>query len=91
VGHAPALALLEDVGVAAIHAHDVALADRFRDGLGLPPAGSAIVAVDLEPGAAERLRRAGVMAAGRAGRMRFSFHLYTTETDVDRALDALAG
>lgn len=91
VGHAPALALLEAVGVAAIHAHDVALAERFRAGLGLPPGGSAIVAAELAPGAGERLERAGVLASGRAGRMRFAFHLYTTEADVDRALDVLAG
>jgi selenocysteine lyase/cysteine desulfurase len=30
------------------------------------------------------------MAAGRGGALRLSFHLYTTERDVDRALDVLA-
>jgi selenocysteine lyase/cysteine desulfurase len=30
------------------------------------------------------------MAAGRGGRLRFSFHLSTTEADVDRALEVLA-
>jgi selenocysteine lyase/cysteine desulfurase len=40
--------------------------------------------------AADRLVAAGVRAAGRGGLMRFSFHLYNTELDVDRALDALA-
>ena len=40
--------------------------------------------------AAERLAAAGVRAAVRAGRARLSFHLYTTEGDVDRALEALS-
>jgi selenocysteine lyase/cysteine desulfurase len=55
----------------------------------LEPSASAIVSVDLPAGAAERLGEGGVMAAGRAGRMRFSFHLYTTEEDVDRALSLI--
>jgi selenocysteine lyase/cysteine desulfurase len=90
VGQAPALALLEQVGIEAIHAHDLALANRFRAGLGLEPGDSAIVSVALDDAAGERLRRAGVMAAGRGGALRFSFHLYTTEADVDRALEALS-
>jgi selenocysteine lyase/cysteine desulfurase len=89
VGHAPAMTLLEGVGIEAVHAHDLALADRFRAGLGLPPGDSAIVSAALDAGAGDRLRDAGVTAAVRDGRMRFSFHLYTTEADVDRALDAL--
>ena len=50
----------------------------------------AIVAVDV-PGAERRLARAGVRAAVRAGRVRASFHVYTTESDVDSALAALTG
>ena len=88
VGAAPSLELLNEIGIEAIRAHDVALADRFMAGLGLPPAGSAIVSVDL-PGAAERLDAAGIKVAVRDGRVRASFHLYTTEADVDAALDAL--
>ncbi len=88
VGTAPALDLIEQVGVEAIHAHDVALSNRFRAGLGLPPGDSAIVSVDI-PGAEERLAAAGVRAAVRDGRLRASFHLYTTEDDVDLAVDAL--
>jgi selenocysteine lyase/cysteine desulfurase len=88
VGTAPSLALIERVGVAAIHAHDVGLADRFRAGLGLEPAGSAIVSID-RPGAAERLGDAGIRASTRAGATRLAFHLYNTEDDVDRALAAL--
>jgi selenocysteine lyase/cysteine desulfurase len=88
VAAAPALAVVEQIGVAAIHEHDVALANRFLTGLGRPPADSAIVTVDV-PDASERLAAAGVRAAVRAGRVRASFHIYTTEADVDLALDAL--
>jgi selenocysteine lyase/cysteine desulfurase len=88
IGAAPTLELLNDIGVERIHRHDVALADRFRAGLGLPPGDSAIVSVDV-PGAADKLTAAGVRAAVRDGRLRASFHLYTTEADVDTALNAL--
>jgi len=90
VGGAPALELLADVGIDAIHAHDVRMADGLRAGLGLPAGDSAIVSVSgLPADAAERLAHAGVMAAGRGGALRLSCHLYTTERDVDRALEAL--
>jgi selenocysteine lyase/cysteine desulfurase len=88
VGTEPALRVLSEVGVDAIHNHDVGLANRFRDGLGLPPGNSAIVSTDL-PGSEERLERAGIRAAVRGGALRASFHVYNTEADVDAALDAL--
>ncbi|MGW4732870.1 aminotransferase class V-fold PLP-dependent enzyme [Streptomyces shenzhenensis] len=96
-GLRPSLALIEEIGVAAVHAHDTALADRFRAGLaGLghearPAPGSAIVSV---PGLGHRrteLARAGIEVSDRAGRLRASFHLYNTTADVDRLLDVLAG
>jgi len=90
VGTAPALAVVERIGVAAIHDHNIALANRFLGGLGQPGANSAIVTVDV-PDAEAKLTAAGVRAAVRAGRVRASFHLYSTEADVDLALDALTG
>jgi selenocysteine lyase/cysteine desulfurase len=88
VGTQPALELLNRIGVDAVHAHDLALAERFRSGLGMDPSNSAIVLVDL-PGAAERLKRAGIVAALRGGRLRVSWHVYNTDADVDATLDAL--
>jgi selenocysteine lyase/cysteine desulfurase len=90
VATAPAVELVERIGIDTIHTHNLALANRFLTGLGQPPGDSAIVTVDV-PGAQERLAAAGVRAAVRAGRVRASFHVYTTERDVDLALDALIG
>ncbi|MEV4710976.1 aminotransferase class V-fold PLP-dependent enzyme [Micromonospora sp. NPDC049374] len=88
VGAVPALELLLEIGVEQVRAYDVTLANRFLTGLGQPPGHSAIVTVEV-PGAQEKLARAGVRAAVRAGRVRASFHLYSTTEDVDLALDAL--
>lgn len=91
----PSLALLERIGIPAVHAHDTALAARYRAGLARlghepVPGDAAIVSV---PGLAHRqpaLAAAGIATAARAGTLRASFHLYTTEADVDRLLDALS-
>ncbi|MGH3322295.1 MAG: aminotransferase class V-fold PLP-dependent enzyme [Streptosporangiaceae bacterium] len=90
VGTAPALETVERLGIKAIHDHDVGLANRLRKGLGLDQGDSAIVSVEV-PDAMGRLRRAGVTAAVRAGYARMSCHVYTTEHDVDMAIDALSG
>ena len=89
VGTAAALALFEERTVAAVHAHDVGLADALREGLGLAPARTAIVALAVDDAAQERLRAADVRAALRAGRLRLSFHLHNTLDDVDRFVAAL--
>ncbi len=80
--------MINEIGVETIHEHDLKLANRFRAGLGLAPGNSAIVTSEIED-APEKLARAGIMAAARAGRLRASFHLYNTEADVDAALEAL--
>jgi selenocysteine lyase/cysteine desulfurase len=90
VGAAPALELLEEIGIERIHEHNVTLANRFRVGLGLEPSNSAIVSVEVE-GAAERLGAARIQAATGAGGLRASLHVYNTEADVDAALGALVG
>jgi selenocysteine lyase/cysteine desulfurase len=89
VASAPTLETIERIGVGAIQAHDVGLANRFRGGLGLEPGNSAIVMSDA-PGAAEKLERAGIRAAVRGGRLRTSWHVYNTASDVDRTLDVLS-
>ncbi|WP_160051603.1 aminotransferase class V-fold PLP-dependent enzyme [Nocardiopsis sp. FR26] len=85
------LALLEEVGTAAVHAHNTALGDRLRRALDLEPAGSAIVSVPVPEGALERVAAAGVRTAARDGRLRAAFHLYNDASDVDRLVGALRG
>jgi selenocysteine lyase/cysteine desulfurase len=95
IGAAASLALIEETGVDRIHAHNLALADRFTAGLaelGYEPVragGSAIVSVPGLAAAAERLERAAIQTAARAGNLRVSFHLYNSTQDVDRILNAL--
>ncbi|WP_030746245.1 aminotransferase class V-fold PLP-dependent enzyme [Streptomyces griseus] len=95
-GAARSLALLEEVGVERIEAHDKGLAARFRAGLlslGHEPVmdGSPVVAVPGLGHRADALDAAGVVLSARAGNLRASFHLYNTAADVDRALDVLGG
>jgi selenocysteine lyase/cysteine desulfurase len=87
-GAAPTLDVLLDIGVEAIHAHDLRLANRFREGLGFPPGDSSIVSAEL-PEAEELLRGTRVMAAARAGLLRTSWHVYNTDDDVDELLELL--
>ena len=86
-GTLPALELLDEVGIAAIHEHDVALANALRARLGLPPGDSAIVTAATD--GLERLRAAGIRASVRAGAVRISFHLHNTDADVDAVARAL--
>ena len=87
-GTVPALELLVEVGIAAIHRHDLALANALRGRLGLPPGDSAIVTVAAES-RLERLRAAGIKASVRAGAVRVSFHLHNTDADVNAVTRAL--
>ncbi|MEU2113190.1 aminotransferase class V-fold PLP-dependent enzyme [Streptomyces sp. NPDC019507] len=93
---AQSLPLLEETGIAAVHAHNTALAARFRAGLvelghAPVPGDSCIVAVPGLGGRRPLLARAGVVVSARAGNLRASFHLYNSAADVDRALDVLSG
>lgn len=91
IGQAASLQLLTEVGRETLHAHAVALADRFRAGVGVPPGDSAIVSLVADPGTAERMADTGIVASVRAGRLRVSFHINNTDADVERAVEVLAG
>ncbi|MEU6365936.1 aminotransferase class V-fold PLP-dependent enzyme [Streptomyces sp. NPDC046931] len=97
VGARRSLEFVEELGVDAVRAHDLALAGRFRAGLrslgheSIPAPGSAIVSV---PGLGHRrgeLSGSGIEVSDREGNLRAAFHLYNTPEDVDRLLEALAG
>jgi selenocysteine lyase/cysteine desulfurase len=89
VGTAAALDVISEIGVDVIEAHDMRLARRFCDRMGLPTPVSPIVYVTSSNGH-ERLLAKGVRASVRAGRTRVSFHIYNSEADVDRAVEALS-
>jgi selenocysteine lyase/cysteine desulfurase len=89
-GAAPALELLADIGLAAIHGHTVGVANHFRALLDLPPSDSAIVTID-RPGAHAALAERGIKVAERAGRTRLSFHLYNDADDAAAAAAAVTG
>jgi selenocysteine lyase/cysteine desulfurase len=89
VGTQPSLESICNVGVEAIHAHNLRLANLFRTEMNLEPSNSAIVSVEIPVESAE-LERKGIQAASRAGNLRVSFHIYNTETDVEVLLKAIA-
>ena len=88
VGAAVALPWLAGLDRGAVQEHCVGLADAFRAGLGREPAGSAIVSV-RRPDAARRLAAAGMVTSDHGEAARLAFHLYNTDADVARALEAL--
>jgi len=88
VGTAPAVEMLLETGVAEIHDHNVGLANELCARLDRPPAGSAIVSLDLGRGFDSK-RLARFATAYRAGRLRVAFHLYNTSEDVDRLVAAI--
>jgi selenocysteine lyase/cysteine desulfurase len=91
VGTQAALDLLVGVGADALHRHALALANRFRLALGLPPGDSAIVSLAADGEVAGLLAHHRIAAAGRAGRLRLSFHVNNDEADADLAAQVLAG
>jgi len=88
VGTAPALRLIEEIGVDAINRHDVGLANACRAALDLEPGDSAVLSIGL-PEHWDPDRARDIRASVRAGRLRLSFHLYNTIDDVDRVVDLL--
>ena len=92
MGAVTTLDVLQGIGVEAMHAHDVALADELREALDLPPTGSAIVSiVGAEPGLEQSLAAAGIKGATRADGCRLSFHVYNDREDVAAVRAALGG
>jgi selenocysteine lyase/cysteine desulfurase len=91
-GARPSLELIAGLGVERIARHDLGLARRFAAKAGVAEPDSPIVRVTVDDAetAVDRLRRAGVACSVRAGSIRFCFHLYNDEADVDLALEALS-
>jgi selenocysteine lyase/cysteine desulfurase len=91
VGAEVALRIAAELDEQAVLRHDLALANGFRERLGLDPADSAIVTWPDEDGDDLRaLTAAGVVASGRAGRARVAFHVWNDDEDVALAAGALS-
>ncbi len=103
VGLDAALGLIEEVGIAGIGERVLSLTRRAMRGLETkgytvesPQADNQQAGLTLfrAPNASseqvlEALENAGVQAAVRSGKVRFSPHFYNTEEEIDRAIDAL--
>jgi cysteine desulfurase/selenocysteine lyase len=93
--------MLLDVGIACISSHVSALVDRMMSRLhsggavvvtpddGARRAGIVTVRTNDAERVSEQLARAGIVCGVREGAIRLSPHLYSTEDDVDRAVDVL--
>jgi selenocysteine lyase/cysteine desulfurase len=88
LGAGLSLPWLASLDRATVETHTVGLANRLRTELDLPPSDSAIVSIPVAHAAAA-LQQAGIRASVRAGTARVGFHLYNTDADLDRLLDAL--
>ncbi|WP_029088233.1 aminotransferase class V-fold PLP-dependent enzyme [Brevibacterium album] len=90
VGAVPVLEWFASVRPESLWAHAAGLGDALCEGLGIAPRGQAIVSWPDPDGAdLAALARAGVVASGRAGGVRTSFHVWSTDEDVDMILRAL--
>ena len=83
VGAEPAIRLFSQLNISEVWHHATGLGNALCDELGIPQQHQAIVTMP-DPGSAglNRLVAAGISASGRAGRLRFAFHLWNTEADV---------
>ncbi len=91
VGTAESLDFVTEVGTATLHEHAVGQANHFLEGVGLPAGDSAIVSLAADDEVPALLDQHRIRAAVRAGRLRLSFHVSTTDADVDTAVAALRG
>ena len=92
VGATASLALLAEWKAAGVFGQVLGLAEALADRLGVPWYGSSLVCAPLADGEAARgaLAAAGVRASVRGTAIRFAVHVYNTESDLDRAAEAIA-
>ncbi|WP_028925734.1 aminotransferase class V-fold PLP-dependent enzyme [Pseudonocardia acaciae] len=99
IGARAALRLLGDLDPVAVERHCLGLAARFTErarDLGFsrvgdgPPAHIVVLAVRDADRVAAALAERRVRATALAGRVRFGFHYFNDDADVDRAIDALS-
>lgn len=91
VGAEQSIGLFAAADVAALWRHAAGLGDALCRGLGIPAQHQAIVTwSDPDGTQLDRISRAGIRVAARAGRLRAAFHVWNTPDDVDAVLAALS-
>ncbi len=89
-GAEQSLALFAGLDIGEVWERTSGLGDALCTALGIPEQHQAIVTwPDASGNDLKKLHAAGVRAAGRAGRLRASFHLWNDESDVDAVVRAL--
>jgi selenocysteine lyase/cysteine desulfurase len=91
-GAEPSLSLLVEWQVRGFLEDVNLLANRLASGLGLEKPSASIVSLRVQDAEAAEIALAamGVRCAARGGNIRLSPHVYNTDADVDRAIEALA-
>ena len=88
VGAVPSLELIDSVNVERIHAHDVALANAVRAGVGMDASTSAMVTLPIQR--PDKLGESGIKASVRVASVRLGFHLHNSSGDVHALLKAIS-
>jgi len=90
IGAEHSIALFAGIDIGEVWERTTGLGDELCERLGIPAQHQAIVTwPDSSGGDLAKLRLAGIRAAGRAGRLRASFHLWNTSADVDAVVAAI--
>ena len=90
IGAEQSIALFASLDIDEVWKLTSGLGDELCERLGIAPKHQAIVTwPDSSGGDLARLKAAGIRAAGRAGRLRASFHLWNTSADVDAVVAAI--
>lgn len=90
VGAEPAIRMFSELDIDELWQYASGLGDALCDGLGIPPQHQAIVTwADPDSSDLSKLIAAGIVASGRAGRLRAAFHLWNDEEDVAAVIAAL--
>jgi selenocysteine lyase/cysteine desulfurase len=90
IGAEQSIALFASLDIGEVWELTSGLGDELCERLGIAPQHQAIVTWPDSSGSdLARLKAAGIRAAGRAGRLRASFHLWNTSADVDAVVAAI--
>jgi selenocysteine lyase/cysteine desulfurase len=91
IGAAVSLKLFASLDIEKVRQHNTQLGNDLCAAMGLPSKDQAIITWDDPHGSdLVRLSENGIIASGRAGRVRVAFHLWNNQSDVEAVLRAIA-